>query len=167
MSFYKDERVLVGFLLIIIGSLTAIDVFEDLQVGTELRHLGLDLTIAISSFIAVGYLFGRVILKQKKLKLLNKEKTILLEIAKTHQTNSRLLVEGLSGQIDREFSEWGLTPSEREVCLFLLKGVSVQDISSYRKSTEKTIRHQSGAIYKKAGLKGRGELQAYFLEDLL
>ena len=33
--------------------------------------------------------------------------------------------------------------------------------------TERTVRDQAGAIYRKSGLAGRAELSAYFLEDLL
>lgn len=150
-----------------IGVLTTIDVVEDFNEGTELRHLGLDLGIAVASLIAVAFLFTKMATKRKRIKALVKEKQILTEIADKHEANSRLLLEGLSSQIDREFTNWNLSHAEREVALFLLKGLSVAEISHLRDSAEKTVRHQTTAIYKKAGLKGRGELQAYFLEDLL
>ncbi len=164
---YPNERIFIGFLLGSIGILTAIDVIEDFQEGTELRHFGLDLGIAVASIIAVAFLFWKMSKDKKKIKILLKEKTILEDIAEKYQSKSRLLVEGLSGQIDKEFNTWGLSEAEREVALFLLKGLTIQEISGLRNSAEKTVRHQSGAVYKKAGLKGRSELQAYFLEDLL
>lgn len=163
----QKERIFIGLLLSIIGVLTTIDVLEDFQEGTELRHLGLDLGIAVASLFAVVFLILKMSKKRKKIKALEYEKHILTEIAHKHETKSRLLIEGLSSQIDKEFNNWNLSQAEREVALFLLKGLSVSEISQIRESAEKTVRHQSTAIYKKAGIKGRGELQAYFLEDLL
>ena len=163
----QKERIFIGLLLSIIGLLTAIDVIEDFNEGTELRHLGLDLGIAVASLLAVAFLIRKTAAKRKKIKVLVKEQEILSEIAEKHEAKSRLLVEGLSSQIDKEFTQWNLSHAEREVALFLLKGLSVLEIAQLRNSAEKTVRHQTTAIYKKAGLKGRGELQAYFLEDLL
>ncbi|QQR89504.1 MAG: hypothetical protein IPJ88_15070 [Myxococcales bacterium] len=53
------------------------------------------------------------------------------------------------------------------MALFLLKGVSIADISSLRKTSERTARDQARAVYRKGGLAGRTELSAFFLEDLL
>ena len=36
-----------------------------------------------------------------------------------------------------------------------------------RETSERTVRQQSLAVYRKAGLTGRAELSAFFLEDLL
>ena len=36
-----------------------------------------------------------------------------------------------------------------------------------RQTSERTIREQARALYRKSGLSGRAELSAYFLEDLL
>lgn len=163
----QKERIFTGVLLSSIGILTAIDVAEDFSEGTELRHLGLDLGVACVSFLAVGFFVVRLARDRQKIRLLEKEKSILTEIADKYQAKSRLLVEGLSSQIDTEFSKWGLSNAEREIALFLLKGLTVNEISNIRESAEKTVRHQTASVYKKAGLKGRGELQAYFLEDLL
>lgn len=163
----QKERIIIGFLLSGIGILTIVDVIEDVLDGTQLRHLGLDLGIALFAIAAVVYLIWKIKIEKNKIKGLVKERDILTEIADKYQSKSKLLIEGLSSQIDKEFTKWGLSNAEREVALFLLKGLSTQEISEIRQSADKTVRHQSGAIYKKAGLKGRGELQAYFLEDLL
>lgn len=49
----------------------------------------------------------------------------------------------------------------------LLKGMSLKDVAAIRGTNEKTARAQSMAVYAKAGLSGRSELSAFFLEDLL
>lgn len=69
--------------------------------------------------------------------------------------------------IDRQFERWGLFAAEREVALLLLKGLSHKEVASARETSERTVRQQALAVYRKAGLSGRAELAAFFLEDLL
>ncbi|HEY2943727.1 MAG TPA: LuxR family transcriptional regulator [Vicinamibacteria bacterium] len=77
------------------------------------------------------------------------------------------LLKGLSEQIDRQFESWRLTSAEREVAALMLKGLRHKEIASLRGTSERTVRQQALTIYKKAGLDGRTDLAAYFLEDLL
>jgi len=89
-----------------------------------------------------------------------------------HQNqNFRISLDLASGEflgvVDGECRDWGLTKSECEVALLLIKGLTIKEIASLRKTTSGTIKSQSNAIYRKAGVKGRNELVAYFLEDLL
>jgi len=67
----------------------------------------------------------------------------------------------------RAFDQWGLTPSEREVALLLIKGLSVNEIAGVRNARPGTVKSQCNAIYRKAGVRNRYELAAWFLEDLL
>ncbi len=69
--------------------------------------------------------------------------------------------------IDQQLTKWNLTVAEKEVAFLLLKGLSLKEVADVRKTTEKTARVQSMAIYSKAGISGRSELSAFFLEDLL
>jgi DNA-binding CsgD family transcriptional regulator len=77
------------------------------------------------------------------------------------------LLGGIGVLIDEQFSEWELSPSEREVGLLLLKGLSLRSIAAARSASEPTVRQQAQAVYRKAKLAGRAELAAFFLEDLL
>jgi putative tricarboxylic transport membrane protein len=77
------------------------------------------------------------------------------------------LLSGLCDQIDRQFTTWGFTAAEREIALLMLKGLRHKEIASIRQTGERTVRQQALAIYKKAGLDGRTDLAAFFLEDLL
>ena len=77
------------------------------------------------------------------------------------------LLHGLAVAIDHQFERWVLTPAEREIALLLLKGLSHKQVATVRQTTERTVRQQALAIYRKAGLSGRTELAAFFLEDLL
>jgi DNA-binding NarL/FixJ family response regulator len=53
------------------------------------------------------------------------------------------------------------------VALLLLKGLSHKEVAGLREVSETTVRQQARAIYRKAGLSGRHDLAAFFLEDLL
>ncbi len=74
---------------------------------------------------------------------------------------------GLGQAIDRQFAAWGLTPTEAEVALFLLKGLGHKQIAGMTGRSERTIRQHAVAVYHKAGVGGRAELAAYFLQDLM
>lgn len=66
-----------------------------------------------------------------------------------------------------KFTDWKLSSSEREVALLLIKGLSIQEIADIRETKSGTVKSQCSAIYRKADVKGRNELVAYFVEDLL
>ena len=68
--------------------------------------------------------------------------------------------------IDR-FSEWQLTPAERDVALFALKGLSTQEIAELRRTSEGTVKAQTNAIYRKAEVSGRTQLLSLFIDDLM
>ena len=69
--------------------------------------------------------------------------------------------------IDRQLGRWNLTTAEKEVAFLLLKGFGFKEIATLRNTSEKTARAQSTSVYAKAGLRGRTELAAFFLEDLM
>ena len=89
------------------------------------------------------------------------------EDASLRGAEAESLLRGLGDQIDRQFAAWGLTAAEREVALLMLKGLRHKEIASMRATSERTVRQQALTIYKKAGLDGRTDLAAFFLEDLL
>jgi putative tricarboxylic transport membrane protein len=74
---------------------------------------------------------------------------------------------GMNAQIEREFDRWGLTRAERGVAHLMLKGLRLKDIAGARNTSDRTVRQQAQAIYRKAGLDGRTDLSAYFLESVL
>ena len=65
------------------------------------------------------------------------------------------------------FEEWGLTPAERDVALFAIKGLSTAEIARLRETSEGTVKAQTNAIYRKAGVSGRPQLLSLFIEDLM
>ncbi|PIQ63077.1 MAG: hypothetical protein COV99_04685 [Bacteroidetes bacterium CG12_big_fil_rev_8_21_14_0_65_60_17] len=69
--------------------------------------------------------------------------------------------------MDGQFDMWHLTPTEKEIALFLVKGFSTKEIAHLTDRSERTVRQHAIAVYGKAGLGGRAQLAAFFLEDLL
>jgi DNA-binding NarL/FixJ family response regulator len=76
-------------------------------------------------------------------------------------------LQGLGEAIDRQFQRWGLTEAESEVALLQLKGLRHKEIAELRHTSERTVRQQALAVYRKSGLSGRSDLAAFFLEDVL
>ncbi len=69
--------------------------------------------------------------------------------------------------LEERFDEWGLTPAERDVALFAIKGLSTQEIAALRNTSEGTVKAQTNAIYRKAGVSGRPQLLSQFIDDLV
>lgn len=69
--------------------------------------------------------------------------------------------------LNERFAEWALTPAERDVAFFAIKGMNTAEIAALRHTSEGTVKAQSNAIYRKAGVNGRGQLLCLFIEDLM
>ncbi len=73
----------------------------------------------------------------------------------------------LGAVLEQQFGAWALTPAERDVALFALKGLDVAEIAQLRGAAQGTVRAQLTRIYAKAGVTGRAQFAAWFVEDLL
>jgi DNA-binding NarL/FixJ family response regulator len=98
----------------------------------------------------------------------------LRDVLETHQAereawrqSATAAIEGLSRAIDQRLRSWGLTPTECEVALLILKGESHKRIAFLTGRSERTVRQHAVTIYSKSGLRGRAELAAFFLQDLV
>ncbi len=69
--------------------------------------------------------------------------------------------------LEERFTEWGLTKAERDVALFAIKGMSTAEIAVLRSTSEGTVKAQTNAIYRKAGVSGRSQLLSLFIDDLM
>jgi DNA-binding CsgD family transcriptional regulator len=83
------------------------------------------------------------------------------------KASAEAALEGLGCAIDSQFRRWHLTPTEREVALMLLKGHGHKEIAALTGRSERTVRQHAGVVYEKAGLAGRAELAAFFLNDVV
>jgi len=69
--------------------------------------------------------------------------------------------------LEERFSEWALTSAERDVALFAIKGFSTQEIADLRGVSDGTIKAQTNAIYRKAGVSGRPQLLSLFIDEMI
>lgn len=65
------------------------------------------------------------------------------------------------------FDSWRLSPSEKSVAIYAMKGFSNAEIANLRKTTVPTIKSQTNAIYRKSGLGNRPQLISFLVEELL
>lgn len=156
------------FLCVFVLVLITLDFVSDYRDGVSWSHLLTEGLILIISLLGIIY-FGRLYyeLAQSKIHLLTQDLAAATEQAQQWREANRELVSGLAAQIQKQFDSWQLTPAEAEVGMLMLKGLSHVEIAQLRNASERTIRDQARAIYRKAGVAGRTELSAFFLEDLL
>ncbi len=150
-------------LFLLIGT----DVIEDAQQKVEWPHLLLELTI--EAVLLAGIVMSWRYMQSTRSQVVELERDLARAQAETARWREEAhgYLQGLGEAIDRQFERWHLTAAEREIGLLLLKGLSHKEIANIRKTNEQTVRQQSLSLYRKAGLSGRNDLSAFFLEDLL
>jgi DNA-binding CsgD family transcriptional regulator len=155
----RATRAAIG-LFTVIALLIGWDLFWDFQEGLTWGNLLLEIAILLSA--ASG-----ILLFWRKLQRAQAALTAARIETRAWREETRALLKGLGVVIQQQFSDWQLTRAESEVGLFLLKGLSHKEIAELRHTSERTIREQARALYRKSGLSGRSALSAFFLEDLL
>lgn len=161
------ERLFLLFTLLLIALIVVVDLVTDSNEGVVIWHLAIEGSAGVLALAGVFYLLNQSIQLKRALKNERYLSEKLEQEAAAWRAQSRAYLSGLSALIDAQLTTWGLSPAERDVAFLLLKGLSLKEIANLRDTTEKTARVQSMAIYAKAGLAGRSELSAFFLEDLL
>ncbi|WP_320178308.1 helix-turn-helix transcriptional regulator [Roseovarius pacificus] len=116
--------------------------YEFIEIGAA---LGLVLGAVVS-----GWLLVRAITRQRRA-----------------EASLRLASGAFMQVLEERFEQWGLTPAERDVALFSVKGLSLSEIAAMRNTSDGTVKAQSNAIYRKAGVSGRAQLLSLFIDDLM
>lgn len=153
------------FLAILI--LVASDLVLDYGEGTHWLHLLIETSILVAAVVGLVMGWRRFLAAKAESRLLKRDLERALDEARRWREESRALIDGLGVAIDRQFQRWQLTPAEAEVGVLLLKGLTHKQVAEVRDTSERTVRQQARLLYRKAGLAGRSELAAFFLEDLL
>lgn len=162
----NERWVLLGTLLVI-SVVVAVDLLTDTTQGVPGWHLWIEGSAGVLALFGVFYLLHQMFRLRGALRTERQAAEAWRLQSEQWRALSKTYLAGLSQMIDQQLSEWGLTPSEREVAFLLLKGMSLKEVAAIRGTSEKTARAQSMAVYAKSGLTGRSELAAFFLEDLL
>jgi DNA-binding CsgD family transcriptional regulator len=130
------------------------DIGNDFVRGDEgLVHIGVEALV----FAAIG-----VALLMELRRVAALRRSVSDEQDKTARLSGELLAV-----MRRQFERWQLSPSESEIALLMIKGLSMREIAQARDVKEKTVRQQATSIYAKSGYAGRHELAAHFIEDLM
>ena len=151
-SRYKDYLPIV-----VLGSASAFflyDIVSDVIKGEESSfHVLIEGIIFIATSIILAHEILRVVSLQRDL---------------SHQKDKVARLSGeLNSVISKDFEDWKLTESEKEVAILLIKGLSMNEIGELRNVKEKTVRTQATSIYTKSKCPNRHELAAKVIEDLL
>ena len=162
-----SERRRSALLFLGIVLLIAIDLFEDWRRGSRGLHLGLESVVLVLAVVGLWLLRSRVLRERANARALRARLAEASAAAESWRRENEALTAGLGRAIDSQLETWKLTEAEGEVARLLLKGLSLREIATLRETSERTVRQQSLAVYRKAGLAGRAELSAFFLEDLL
>lgn len=165
MLYIKELIIMLLLAIVVAGNLA--DVVYDYREGASVSHLAVELGLVVTSFSLIAMLsFG--IWQQSRSN--RKLKADLKSLESSRQQIPPEVVaarHSLAKVLQSQFEYWQLTSTEKEVSLFLLKGLSFKEIASVRNTMEKTVRQQASSIYRKAGVSGRHEFSAWFIEDFL
>jgi DNA-binding CsgD family transcriptional regulator len=167
--FYKGKMrdLIIVVVLGIIMTLNALDVVTDVGLGVPRWHIAEEILIVLISGLGFVYLLWDMRSRTKQMKELSHTlghadqqlQDITEEMKRARSQYSQI--------IHQQFLDWGLTASEQQVAMLLLKGLSFKEIAVVRDTREKTVRQQASTIYSKSGLDGRHAFAAWFLEDFL
>ncbi|NDE15293.1 transcriptional regulator [bacterium] len=142
----------------------AVDVWQDFANGASLQHMTSEVVMISLGAMALGALWMSA---STRAAYLATSLDHTREDLRAWREKARLYSEGLSGEIDRQFDIWGLSPAEKEIALLMLKGLSFKESAQIRNASERTVRQQAQDVYRKANVAGRNEFAAWFLEELL
>lgn len=113
----------------------------------------IELATALGLWIGVG--FGAVILKRSQSR------------AQLAETRLRAASAEFMELMRERFEFWCLTPAEKDVALFAIKGLNTSEIAALRNTSEGTVKAQTNSIFRKAGVTGRPQLLSLFIDDLM
>ncbi len=150
------------------------DLASDWHSETSVRHLVLEAGIAVAGLIGMlkiaQHLRHAIVARRQAQALAADLSQRLLQSqveADRWRADAADALRSVRLAIDNQLTRWGLTVTEQEVAMLLLKGLSHKEIAGIRNTSDATARQHATAIYRKSGLSGRNDLAAFFLEDLL
>lgn len=150
-------------LFAMISVLVCVDIAIDLEAVGVGFHVVLEALIALAAMSAAALLLRQLIQRRRAL---SRSLAEAESDARRWRQDAQALIRGLGVSINLQFTRWGLTDAEKETALLLLKGLSHKEIAQARSTSDATARQQATTVYRKAGVNGRSELAAFFLEDL-
>jgi len=151
----------------LIAVLMAVDTVVDYRQSGSFVAQTFEILVFVAALTGIAIHAWQLASARSRSERLDRELTETRAEAQRWSREARDVLKGLGVAIDSQFEKWGLTPAERDVALLQLKGLRHKEIAELRQTSERTVRQQALSIYRKAGLSGRTDLAAFFLEDLL
>jgi DNA-binding NarL/FixJ family response regulator len=151
----------------LIALLMAVDTVIDYRQNGSYVAQTFEMLVFVAALTGIAIHAFQLASARSRSERLDRELTETRAEAQRWSREAKDILKGLGAAIDAQFDKWGLTPAERDVALLQLKGLRHKEIAELRQTSERTVRQQALAIYRKAGLGGRTDLAAFFLEDLL
>ena len=161
---FQEEKALKFTSLFLLGSVLffVFDIVSDLYERLiarnapsflDLVHLTFEVASAAALILAI-----RVLVRQLR----------LMQEQNIAQTESLRLLRGeMDHFVRNKFTHWGLSPAERDIAMYMLKGLSISEIATARATAEGTIKAQSSSIFRKTGVNSRTELMSLFMDEFL
>ncbi len=128
MKNLRVNEVIFIIMLLVIIIINGIDFIKDMNQGDELLHISLEILIVALSIWGIVILVSMACKRTDEIDALNQK----VEKAEINLELSRSKLKEIghvySRYIHKQFEVWKLTPSEKEVALILLKGLSLKKL---------------------------------------
>ena len=159
--------VLVPVVLLVVAIGGAVDLALDRPSSWVSLHVLVELSLMTLSLVFSITLWRAWYATTRELR--QTEKTLVASAAERDawRKSAESALAGFASAVERQFSNWNLTPAEREVALLLLKGHGHKQVAAKTGRSERTVRQHAVSVYEKSGLGGRAELAAFFLEGIM
>jgi DNA-binding NarL/FixJ family response regulator len=119
----------------------------------DLTHLFFEIFSAVALILAI-----RILVRQLR----------WLQARNTEQSQSLSFLRGeMESFVRRKFDDWSLTSAERDIAMYMLKGLSIAEIAAARSTAEGTVKAQTSNIFRKTGVQSRLELMSLFMDEFL
>lgn len=161
------SNLVITLALATLVGLLVVDLLGELAAGTSPFHAVVEGSAVVAGVIAVAAILRHLHGLLRETHVLRERLATSSADAERWAREARIMIEGLAGAIDEQLERWHLSAAEKDIALLLLKGLEHKEIAQLRDVSQTTVRQQARSLYRKAGLAGRHELAAFFLEDLL
>ncbi len=152
---------LVSMILIVLQLICAVLFLGDL--ASEFATLGrapADIRHIVLETVAIICLLAGIAFEWREGKRLLRRAVVMEEKLK----DARRTVFDL---IETHFDSWGLTPSERDVAGFVVKGLPTSEIAELRGCSESTVKAHLNAVYRKSGSVNRAGMLSHVIDGLV
>ncbi|MEM1065010.1 MAG: helix-turn-helix transcriptional regulator [Pseudomonadota bacterium] len=156
-----NSQILIGFVLmlqLVCGTFIVADIVVSV-LGLQFAPISWQIYELLEIGAALGLVLGVVVA------------AVAIRQAKARTARAEEALRAASGAfmdvLEERFTQWQLTPAERDVALFAIKGMSTAEIAGLRETSEGTVKAQTNAIYRKAGVTGRPQLLSLFIDELM